>query len=307
VSPSLFYLLDAAIQITGAQMGSVQLIDKDGVLRVIAQRGFYGPFLKFFDGVEDGQAACGEAMRRRERVIVEDVTDSALFKGSRALEVLLAAGVRAVQSTPIVDRSGCLIGMLSTHFREPHRPDQRELRFLDLLARQVSALIERDHTLMALMATVPEGRQLAKITKTRESAKAMSEPDTIYRKILIVDDNLYSAHTLSRLLRAFGHKTHVAFDGCEALEVAQRLRPEVALLDISPPTLNGYDTCRSFRSQPWGEKMLLVALTAYGQARDVRSARQAGFDHQLVKPVNYQTLHRVLAAMNPRDARRPTH
>jgi CheY-like chemotaxis protein len=130
------------------------------------------------------------------------------------------------------------------------------------------------------------------------SVKASSEPElTIRRDILIVDDNRDSAQTLSDLLRTYGHKTHVAYDGNEALDVAQRLRPEVVLLDIGLPTLNGYDACRSIRSQPWGERMVLVALTGYGQDSDVLKARQAGFDHHMVKPVNHQALQAILAAM----------
>jgi len=83
----------------------------------------------------------------------------------------------------------------------------------------------------------------------------------------------------------------------EALEAAERLHPEVVLLDIGLPKLDGYDACRRIRSQPWGEKIVLVALTGYGQEKDVRRAEQAGFDYHLVKPVKFSTLGSVLAAV----------
>jgi len=645
-SVSLLYdVLDAALEITGAQMGNVQLLDR-GALKIVAQRGFHAPFLEFFAEMRDGPAACGEAMRRGERVVVEDITSSPIFEGTRALEVLVEAGVRAVQSTPVVDRSGALIGLFSTHFREAHRPDPRELRLLDLLARQAGAFIERDDARAALTA---KERQLARITesvgspiaqcdrdlryvfaneayarlirlpleqivgrpivdvigaeafetirpsvervlrgerveyetpinypgmgqrylhavyvpdtnaqgqvvgwfaaladiterkrieeelrateealraasrhkdefiavlghelrnplsviqngvemlrrpdlagrtpevlgmldrqvghmvrlvddlldlsrvargsidlrheridladvlnKAVENSRALIEsqghtvtitfpPQPVYlagdsdrlvqavgnllsnackfmdkggrieltaesanqaalirvrdhgigiatgdarrifemfaqldssmqrgnglgigltlvkgivekhggtvdvhsggsgqgsefvvrlpalagettevlsemteseevvqRDVLIVDDNRDSAQTLAELLAAYGHKTHVVHDGMEALEAAERLHPEVVLLDIGLPKLDGYDACRRIRSQPWGGKMVLVALTGYGQEKDARRAEQAGFNYHLVKPVKFSALGRVLAAV----------
>src|SRR5215831_9313090 len=149
-SSLLYYdVLDAAIEITGANMGNIQLLDQ-GVLKIVAQRGFERPFLEFFDSVHEGNAACGTARHLGERVIVEDVSTSPVFADSPARDVVLAAGVKAVQSTPLISRSGSLIGIFSTHFREPHRPDHRELRLLDLLAYQAVSFIERaqvDHAL----------------------------------------------------------------------------------------------------------------------------------------------------------------
>jgi PAS domain S-box-containing protein len=137
-------ILDAAIGITSADMGNIQLLDsKLGRLRIAASCGFERPFLDYFDSVHEGQASCGTAMARQERVIVEDVTFSPIFVGTPALDVLLAAGVRAVQSSPLVGRSGRLVGMLSTHYRAPGRPTDRDLRILDLLARQAADWTER--------------------------------------------------------------------------------------------------------------------------------------------------------------------
>ena len=138
-------ILDAAIEITGAQMGNIQLLNGDR-LRITAQRGFTAPFLEFFDAVHGDQAACGTALQRGERVIVEDVRKNPIFAGTPALEVMLAAGALAVQSTPLVTRSGRVLGMFSTHYqRAPQQPSERELRLLDILARQAADVIEQKH------------------------------------------------------------------------------------------------------------------------------------------------------------------
>lgn len=138
----LYEVVDAAINITRADMGLVQL-RKSNSLHIVAQRGFEQSFLEFFNTVHGEQAVCGTAFRRRERVIVEDVKASPIFIGTPALAVVLAAGVRAVQATPLVNRAGDIVGMLSTQYRKPGRPSERDLRILDLLARQAADLIER--------------------------------------------------------------------------------------------------------------------------------------------------------------------
>jgi PAS domain S-box-containing protein len=134
--------LRVAEAISHADMGNIQLLDADGALRIEAQHGFAAEFLEFFDAVHHNQAACGTALARRERVVLADVEQSPIIAGTPALKVLLAAGVRAVQSTPMIGRSGEVVGMLSTHYRRPHRPSDPDLRLLDLLARQAADLIE---------------------------------------------------------------------------------------------------------------------------------------------------------------------
>jgi PAS domain S-box-containing protein len=134
-------IVAAGTEITRADMGNIQLLE-DGALKIVAQRGFEAPFLDFFNSVSHGLAACGTALQRGERVIVEDVAESPVFTGTAACAVMLAAGARAVQATPLVSRSGRVLGMFSTHYQEPGRPGERELRMLDLLARQAADLIE---------------------------------------------------------------------------------------------------------------------------------------------------------------------
>jgi PAS domain S-box-containing protein len=145
----LLEIVDAALAITAADMGNIQLFDRgSGVLKIVAQRGFEKPFLDFFSAIHQGQAACGSALQSGERVVIEDVAASSLFEGKPAREVLLAAGVRAVVSTPLFTRSGQIVAMLSTHYRQPRRPSDRDLHALDLLARQAADWIEHEQELL---------------------------------------------------------------------------------------------------------------------------------------------------------------
>ncbi len=154
--------LDASIAITDAERGTFQLLDPiTGTLKIVAQRGFTQPFLDFFAEVNDATSACGVAMQRGERVIVEDITRSEIFVGTPSMGVLLDAGVRAVQSTPLFSRSGVLVGMLNTHYGAPHRLDQRESQMLDLLVRQAADLIERSRAVTALRESEARFRQMA--------------------------------------------------------------------------------------------------------------------------------------------------
>jgi PAS domain S-box-containing protein len=143
-TPLLEEIVEAAIAITSADMGSIQLLDRaTGALKVVASRGFERPFLELFQALDEGQAA---------RVVVEDVTASPVFARTPALDAMLAVGIRAIQSTPLVNRSGRIVGMLSTHYRSPRRPAEADLRVLDLLARQAADWIERTLAEEALRA-----------------------------------------------------------------------------------------------------------------------------------------------------------
>jgi len=146
---SLKRVVKSALQITGADMANLQLIDPvSGDLHIAAQYGFQRPFLDFFECVHENEAACGTAFKRGGRVIVEDVTQSPIFYGTAALEVLLDASVRAVQSTPLIASSGFTVGVLSTHWSSPYCPRDRDLFAIDLLATKFSdRLDQRDYLL----------------------------------------------------------------------------------------------------------------------------------------------------------------
>jgi PAS domain S-box-containing protein len=120
------------------------------------------------------------------------------------------------------------------------------------------------------------------------------EQQSVRRQILVVDDNTDSAASLAMLLDMTGNYTHTRHDGLAAVEAAEQLRPDVALLDIGLPKLNGYEACRRIRAQPWGKDIRLVALTGWGQEEDRRRSREAGFDAHLVKPVDFGVLNDLL-------------
>jgi PAS domain S-box-containing protein len=117
-------------------------------------------------------------------------------------------------------------------------------------------------------------------------------------RILVVDDNRDSAASLAMLLRLSEHEVDTAHDGAQALEAIERDAPDVVLLDIGMPLLNGYEVCRRVRERPGTKQPLLVALTGWGQEDDRRRSREAGFDHHLVKPVRYDALVELLSNSN---------
>jgi PAS domain S-box-containing protein len=514
-------ILEAAIEITGADMGNIQLLE-GGVLKIVSQRGFDAPFLDFFNVVRESEGTCGTAMQRGARVIVEDITTSPVFAGTKALDVLLAARVRAVQSTPLVSRIGRMLGIFSTHYHAPQRPGERELRLLDVLARQAADSIERMQADLALreadrrkdeflamlghelrnplaavrnavaIASLDETRRtpaldiarrqveqlgrlvddlldVARITQGRillrkervylapiieraiESIRSFiesrglhlavafpSEPirieadparleqvflnllsnagkytnvggridvitardgdDAVVRirdtgigiaaemlprlwdlfaqadrsldrrqgglgvgltiarrlieqhgarieahsegvgkgaefvvifpalpartedalgpaptapttqrraRILVVEDNPDAADSLMMLLELLGHRVRVAYDGIAALELARANVPDVMLIDIGLPGMDGHEVARRVRRDPALKDIVLVAMTGYGREEDKREALTAGFDYHLVKPVDPDALHGLVAQLGKDDPNTP--
>jgi CheY-like chemotaxis protein len=119
------------------------------------------------------------------------------------------------------------------------------------------------------------------------------------RRVLIADDNEDAAKSLSTLLEMMGHEAHVAYDGLAAVEAAEHFRPEIVLLDIGMPKLDGYEAARRIAARPWASATLLVALTGWGQAADRQRASEAGFHRHLVKPVEPDALGALLARKLP--------
>jgi signal transduction histidine kinase len=113
-------------------------------------------------------------------------------------------------------------------------------------------------------------------------------------RILVVDDNRDSAETLSMLLELMGNEITVAYDGEEALARAKEMKPDVVLLDIGLPKMNGYEVARRIRQEPWGSNPILVAITGWGQTEDKDLSRESGFDHHLVKPVDHDQLLKLI-------------
>jgi CheY-like chemotaxis protein len=117
------------------------------------------------------------------------------------------------------------------------------------------------------------------------------------RRILVVDDNVDAAESLAMMLRIMGNDVHLAHDGQAAVEAAKKLRPDLILLDIGMPKLNGYEACRRIRGQLSGRQPAIVALTGWGQEEDKRRSSEAGFDHHLVKPIEPAALVKLLAGL----------
>jgi len=149
LGPLLEEALDATIELQSADFGVVQLYKpQTQALEIVAQRGFQQDFLDYFSSVHEDGSACGRSLQRRERVIIEDVETDTAFEPHR--QIAASAGFRAAQSTPLFSRSGELLGMISTQFRQPHRPSERELRLTDLYVVHAAELIERNQARAAL-------------------------------------------------------------------------------------------------------------------------------------------------------------
>jgi CheY-like chemotaxis protein len=141
------------------------------------------------------------------------------------------------------------------------------------------------------VAHPPTGGVAGKSSEDRVTARPSK------RRVLIVDDNKDSAVSLSMILKILGHVTRTAHDGIQAVRTAETFRPEVVLLDIGLPKLNGYEACRKIREQPWAREAVLIALTGWGQEEDKERSREAGFDFHLVKPVDPAALEKLLSGL----------
>lgn len=127
-------------------------------------------------------------------------------------------------------------------------------------------------------------------------------PEASRRRILVVDDNHDSARTMSLLLKLEGNDTATAHDGEEAIRVSKAYKPDVVLLDIGLPGMDGYAACRAIKTHDCSNTPTLIALTGWGQEADRKKAADAGFDHHFVKPVDFDVLKKVLAEADARRA-----
>jgi PAS domain S-box-containing protein len=116
------------------------------------------------------------------------------------------------------------------------------------------------------------------------------------RRVLIVDDNNDALASLGMAVRALGSEAFAAHDGVEAIESASNVRPDIILMDLGMPKLNGYDAARRIRQEPWGRNVLLVATTGWGSDEDRRRSREAGFDLHLVKPIDISAVQELLTS-----------
>jgi len=120
-------------------------------------------------------------------------------------------------------------------------------------------------------------------------------------RILVVDDNPDSALSLAMMLSIMGHETRTAHDGESAVTTAESFRPEVILLDIGLPKLNGYEVAQRIRNSPWGGGMFLIAVTGWGQDEDRQRSAEVGLNAHMVKPVEPSALEKLLAGLPPQS------
>src|SRR5262245_9082651 len=165
-------LLDAAISLMSADMGSVQTFYPErNDLRLLTWRGFHPESAAFWEWVHlDSASTCGLALAAGARVVVPDVEACDVMAGTADLDAYRRSDIRAVQSTPLVSRSGRLLGMISTHWRVPHQLADGALRLLDVLARQAADLIERGQVEAALRESEEQSRWLASIVESSDDA-----------------------------------------------------------------------------------------------------------------------------------------
>jgi signal transduction histidine kinase len=145
---------------------------------------------------------------------------------------------------------------------------------------------------LPLLTDVPGAATSAPIPKSHAPQSRM-----VQRRILIADDNADALETLARVLQLNGHEVFSACNGSVALQSAERHLPDVALLDVGMPLMDGYEVARRIRAEPWGKGVLLVAVTGWGQESDRRRSREAGFDSHLVKPLDLDELTRLLTRL----------
>jgi CheY-like chemotaxis protein len=126
------------------------------------------------------------------------------------------------------------------------------------------------------------------------AAQPQTAPAAARQRVVVTDDYADSLDSMARVVALLGHEAHTASGGGDCLRLCHELRPDVVLLDIGMPGLNGYEVARAIRAEPWGAAIKLVAMTGWGQDEDVKRAAASGFDHHLVKPVDHAALAALL-------------
>jgi CheY-like chemotaxis protein len=232
-------------------------------------------------------------------------TISSLQQKAQALEREIVERARAERALLEADwRKDDFLATLAHELRNPLAPMRN--------AAEIMRMADGDREVLTAARTIME-RQLDRLVRVIDDMIArLSGVDSVAgdapavrrspraqeigsRRILIADDNLDAAQSLEWLLQLDGHVVLTASDGVEALEIAAWFRPDVVLLDLGMPRLDGYETVRRARQQPWSRDSMIVALTGWGQPEDHRRVQEAGFDHHLVKPCDPDALRALLA------------
>jgi len=165
-------------------------------------------------------------------------------------------------------------------------------RLVELHGGEVSAYSEGENTGSEFVVRLPVSA--AKPAGHDSQPAPAAAAGVVRRSVLVVDDNIDAMQSLTLLLEMSGHQVYQASGGVEGLALAARHHPEVAILDVGMPVMNGYELARNIRATDWGRPMQLIALSGWGQSEDRRRAREAGFDHHLVKPVSFEALSNLI-------------
>ena len=251
-------------------------------------------------------------IRRRLAQVFGNLLNNACKYTERGGKIIAdgASGKEARSSVAVKDTGiGIPPDKLDEHLRHVHRRSMRHWSSaqggLGIGLTLVKRLVQMHGGSVEAKSAEGEGASSSFVCPccSMEPSAARPEPVTALRppatrRILIVDDNADSADSLAMLLRITGHETYTAHDGLGAIEAAEKHRPDVVLLDIGLPKLNGYDVCRRVREQPWGKNIVLIALTGWGQDEDRRKSHEAGFDGHLVKPVDHERLAALLRSLD---------
>ena len=168
-------------------------------------------------------------------------------------------------------------------------------RLIHLHGGTVTAFSEGEGTGSEFTIRLPVAARVQERAPRAAPAPASLGESNQHCRVLVVDDNQDSADSLAMLLRLMGHEVRTAHDGLEAVAAAAAFQPNVAILDIGLPKLNGYEVAKRVRALPKGKEVVLVALTGWGQDQHRRQSRDAGFDHHLTKPVEIEVLQQLLA------------
>jgi CheY-like chemotaxis protein len=245
-------LLQRVMTCTNADRGNVQLFrPRVNGLTIALQQGFGQVFLSHFALVADDGSACGRASRALSQVVIEDVHADLAF--APHLEIARASGFSAVQSTPLVSTSGSLVGMVSTHFAEPHRPSTEELELLVSYGRSYGAVLS-------------------------DLVEQVSEPAI---EVLVVDDNEAMRSSLALILRSAGYRVVEASDGLEALTHLAVADVGLMLLDVDMPGLDGIALLEQLGTPP--PTIVISGKTDDGRV-DAVSAKVHGYYKKPVTP-----------------------
>jgi PAS domain S-box-containing protein len=228
-------------------------------------------------------------------------------------EILLCAAQEGAEVTVAVRDNGIGIPAesvphLFTLFSQPHRSRGHPQDGLGVglaLVRGLLALHGGGVTVHSdgegrgseFIVRLPLGKPMRQAIAEPAPAPAGDDSRAATLRILVVDDSRDAADTCATLLELSGHHVEKAYGGFRALEIAAEFRPQVVLLDIGLPDIDGYTLARSIRSEPWGAEMLLIAVTGWGHEEDRRRALDAGFDRHLTKPVAVEALDALLGSL----------